>query len=170
MAAIGRATTPSEFGEAAALLHDHVELISCRTGFDPLVVQPELIGELDDLAQRHGADGAAMFLARWRSLAVGTIAVRRCDDGSAELKRMYVRPVARGRGIAHRLVEAALATAAAWGCCHVWLETVRGAMDPAIALYRRHGFSETTKRSPTLLVDDIVVMERALSTAGRRCA
>ena len=47
--------------------------------------------------------------------------------------------------------------------CHtVWLETVRGAMDPAIAVYRRTGFAESATRPPTLSVDGVIVMERIL--------
>ena len=54
--------------------------------------------------------------------------------------------------------------------CHtVWLETVRGAMDPAIAVYRRNGFAESATRPPTLSVDGVIVMERLLS-AATRCA
>ncbi len=42
-------------------------------------------------------------------------------------------------------------------------------MDPAIAVYRRNGFAESSTRPPTLNVDGVIVMERILS-AVTRCA
>ncbi len=50
----------------------------------------------------------------------------------------------------------------------MWLKTIRGPMDPAIAVYRRHGFLEVADRRPTLDVNGVVVMERALADR-RRC-
>ena len=82
---------------------------------------------------------------------------------------MYVRPVARGRGIADQLIEAAVAGATERQCHTVWLETVRGAMDPAIAMYRRNGFIESSSRPTTLSTEGAIVMERILSVASR-CA
>lgn len=55
------------------------------------------------------------------------------------------------------------------GCRDVWLETVRGPMDPAIALYRRNGFDDAPVREATLRVPGILVMERQLQTTSR-CA
>ncbi len=39
---------------------------------------------------------------------VGSVAIKRLPDGSGELKRLYVRPSARGTGVADRLIEACL--------------------------------------------------------------
>jgi GNAT superfamily N-acetyltransferase len=107
-----------------------------------------------------------VFLARWDGIAVGVVALRCHRDGTAELKRMYVRPVARGRGAADLLVGAVVEAAAARGCHTIWLETVHGAMDRAIAVYRRHGFVVAVARSATLGMDGVVVMERPLLAAS----
>jgi hypothetical protein len=101
------------------------------TDFDPLVAQPALVTELEHLAANHG-DGVVV-LAEWRAVTVGITAVRRRPDGAAELKRMNLRPIARGRGIGDALVAAAIDAASELGCDPVWLETIRGAMDTAIA-------------------------------------
>lgn len=109
------------------------------------------------------------MLAASQSVTVGTAAVRRQPDGSAELKRIYVRAVARGRGVGDALVAAALDIAGELGCATLWLETISGAMDPAIRLYRRNGFIESAVRRPTLSVGGVIVMERDV-TPVRRCA
>ena len=101
---IRRATTAADWRDAAALIHDHVEWMRGWAAIDPLAEQPALAAELDALADHYGAGTrGAMFVARWSRTAVGCVAVRIHDDGTAELKRMYVRPVARGRGVADRL-------------------------------------------------------------------
>ena len=166
--AVHRAATEADWREAAALLHDHVEWMRGHTEFDPLAEQPQLATELSRLADHYASHEAALFLADWRSVTVGAVAIREQHDRSAELKRMYVRPVARGRGVADALIDAVIRDAGERGCHTVWLETVRGAMDKAIAVYRRNGFVETS-RPPTLRIPGIIVMERPIRSV-RRCA
>ncbi len=70
---------------------------------------------------------------------VGCGAVRMLDGETAELKRMYVAPGARGTGLGRRLVDALEAEARARGALRLVLETgVRQAA--ALALYRACGF------------------------------
>lgn len=70
---------------------------------------------------------------------VGCGAVRRLDAGTAELKRMYVAPAARGTGLGRRLVAALETEARELGVRRLVLETgVRQVA--ALALYRAAGF------------------------------
>lgn len=56
-----------------------------------------------------------------------------------EIKRMYVRPAARGQGVARRLMQALEHAARARGCRQLLLET--GPRQPeALAFYTREGF------------------------------
>lgn len=158
-------TTAADARHARALLYDYVEWIRAAAGFDPLQVQSHLADELEELCARYGRDASVLYLAWDGDVPVGTVAIRCHDDGTAELKRMYVRPVARGRGVARALVHTALATAADLGGRRAWLETLRGVMDPAIALYRAHGFREIASGGRTFAADDLVVMERPLESA-----
>ncbi|MDQ3156959.1 MAG: GNAT family N-acetyltransferase [Actinomycetota bacterium] len=65
---------------------------------------------------------------------------RHGDDG--ELKRMYVRESARGRGLARTLLAHLERTAAASGITRLLLET--GLVQPeAINLYRSSGYTDT---------------------------
>jgi GNAT superfamily N-acetyltransferase len=163
MLEIRRVDGPADLVDAAALLHDHVEWIRTAAGFDPLAAQPALADELAHLREHYAAPGRELWLADRDGLAVGTVAVHVHDDRSAELKRMYVRPIARGQGVADALVRRAISRAREHGCRSVWLETVRGAMDRAIAVYRRHGFRPVDPARQTLRLDStVVVMERPL--------
>lgn len=56
-----------------------------------------------------------------------------------EVKRMYVRPAARGQGVARRLLEQLEVRARAQGCTALMLET-GPTMPAALALYERLGY------------------------------
>jgi GNAT superfamily N-acetyltransferase len=150
-----------EWRQTTALLHDFAEWIRAASGIDLRAEQDGFVHELTNLSAVYGRDGQEMFVAFDDGLAVGTIAVRYHRDRTAELKRMYVRSAARGRGIADLLAERAIAAAAEQGCGSIWLETLQGVMDPAINVYRRHGFAPS-RRGGTLSIGRIVVMERRL--------
>lgn len=72
----------------------------------------------------------------------GCVALRRIDDETCELKRLYVRPGARGRGLGRRLAEAAVAEAGRRGHTRMLLDTLP-TMSAAQTLYESLGFRET---------------------------
>jgi GNAT superfamily N-acetyltransferase len=165
MARVQRATAVEDWDAASAVLSEYVRWIRTNAGFDPLVEQPGFATELASLPARYSGPDAVLFIAYLGEVAVGTVAVCRDGEGGAEIKRMYVRPVARGRGVADALIAAALGAAAEQGCGRVWLESIRDVMDPAIAVYRRNGFAVAGHRLRTLALDGVVVMERVLEPA-----
>ena len=89
----------------------------------------------DEVAPGRGA----FLLVRHAGAPVGCGAVRRLDAGTAELKRMYVVPELRGKGLGRRLVDALEAEARALGLRHLVLETGTRQL-AAMALYRALGF------------------------------
>jgi GNAT superfamily N-acetyltransferase len=92
--------------------------------------------DTEELAPGRGA--FLMALAEELPLACG--AVRMLDSGTAEVKRMYVAPSARGRGLGRRMLEALEAEARRLGAGRLVLET--GPRQPeALALYESAGFS-----------------------------
>jgi GNAT superfamily N-acetyltransferase len=114
----------------------------------------ELVAELDDdLSVRYGGvgdpvhapaeefdgSGGQMLLATLAGEQIGCVGLRRISDRTAELKRMYVRPHARGRGIARELLAACERQARTLGYQQLWLET--GTMQPeAVSLYLTSGY------------------------------
>jgi putative acetyltransferase len=85
-------------------------------------------------------DGAAYLVAVLDGRAAACGAWQPLEPGIAELKRMYVRPAYRGRGIARQLVVALEEEALAAGYPVLRLET--GTYLPAaISLYRSAGYA-----------------------------
>jgi putative acetyltransferase len=87
-----------------------------------------------------GAGDGAFVVAYLDEVAVGCGAVRRLDEATAELKRMYVDPSARGRGIGRALVEALEREARLLSMTRVVLETGTR-LAPAIKLYQAMGYT-----------------------------
>jgi putative acetyltransferase len=87
------------------------------------------------------APGAGTFLvARAGGQAVGCGALRRLDETTAEVKRMYVEPELRGRGVAKAVLEHLESAARELGAHRLVLETGIHQAE-AIRLYRRAGFT-----------------------------
>jgi putative acetyltransferase len=93
------------------------------------------------LSRSQVAEGEGAFvIAYLDGAAVGCGAVRRIDASTAELKRMYVVPGARGYGIGKTIVESLEHEARQLGVARVVLETGTR-LAPAIGLYRRMGYA-----------------------------
>jgi putative acetyltransferase len=90
-------------------------------------------------AQVVAGDGA-FLVAYLNDLAVGCGAVRRLDEKTAEIKRMYVDPSVRNRGIGRALVEALEREARLAGLTTIVLETGTR-LASAIKLYEAMGYA-----------------------------
>ena len=75
------------------------------------------------------------------SQAAGIACLKRIREGMGEIKRMYVRPEFRGKGIGRVLLEALIAEAQQIGYQTLRLDSTRF-MKAAHALYRSAGFQE----------------------------
>jgi GNAT superfamily N-acetyltransferase len=78
------------------------------------------------------------------AIAVGCGTLRRLDPTTAEVKRMFVVPEARGRGHARRILRAIEDEAASLGCTRVVLDTA-AQLTEAARLYVREGYAEVER-------------------------
>jgi GNAT superfamily N-acetyltransferase len=100
-------------------------------------------GDIEPGVKPSASDIAVVLVARDDDgTPVGCGALRPLEPGAAELKRMYVVPAARGRGISRLLLVALEAEAAARGWTTLRLET--GNRQPAaVGLYTAAGYRPT---------------------------
>jgi GNAT superfamily N-acetyltransferase len=95
--------------------------------------------ELKGLPGKYGSDGGALLIAWIGDILAGTIALRRLNDQSGEVKRLYLRPAFRGRGLGRYLLEHVIERARGIGYEALYADTLPSMTD-ALSLYTRMGF------------------------------
>jgi ribosomal protein S18 acetylase RimI-like enzyme len=121
--------------------------------------------ELRSLPGAYGGRRARLLAAYLGREIVGCVALRELDRGTAELKRLFVRPAARGSGLGRRLVNQVLKEASGLGYQRVRLDTLPS-MAAARSLYRDLGFREIAAYTVNP-VDGAAFMELALAEERR---
>jgi len=115
-----------------------------------------------NLKAQHLEDGRGTFLvARDEGRAVACGAVRMLDATTGEIKRMYVEPDQRGRGVGRAVLGRLEAAARQLGAQRLVLETGSHSPD-ALALYRRAGFTQLDCWGEYATSPTSVCMEKSL--------
>lgn len=99
--------------------------------------------EITSLATEYGSATGAFLLAEEDGAYLGCVGLRRFSAEVGEVKRLYVRPVARGRRVGRLLAEGIIAAAKELGFARLVLDTMPF-MSEAQALYVSLGFTPTT--------------------------
>ena len=107
-------------------------------------------GELASLPGKYAPPDGYVLLVTDGAETAGCAALRPLGEGVCELKRMYVRPAWRKRGVGRMLAEALITRARRIGYRRMRLDTV-GRMAAAQALYRSLGFREIAPYYPSPL-------------------
>ena len=98
--------------------------------------------ELVNLPGDYAPPDGRLLVAMEEDQLAGCIAMRKLEPGVCEMKRLFLRPAYRGKGLGRVLVEAIIDEALNVGYTHMRLDTLPGRMDKAIELYRSIGFVE----------------------------
>lgn len=94
--------------------------------------------DLDDLEGFY-AGGAFDVLETSEGDIIGTVGLLPLGDGVVELRKMYLKPAARGRGHGKRLLNHAIKRAKELGFRRIELQTAR-VLEEALGLYAKYGF------------------------------
>jgi GNAT superfamily N-acetyltransferase len=121
----------SDLNEVRALFREYAASLSFALDFQ------DFDHELAALPGSYAPPRGALLLAR----NGGCVGLRPLDETTCEMKRLYVRPAARGTGLGLRLAEAAVAEGRRLGYARLRLDTVPG-METAQRLYHELGFRE----------------------------
>ncbi len=97
--------------------------------------------ELEALSTLYAKPNGAFVLAFFDHSLIGCFGIRKIENKTCELKRMYLSKEVRGRGLGEKLLLKALEIARSFGYRHMRLDTLPS-MQSAIGLYQKLGFKE----------------------------
>ena len=130
--------SPAQVTQARELFLEYAQSLGfslCFQNFDK---------ELADLPGDYAPPSGRLLLATLEGQLAGCVALHKLAgaDGACEMKRLYLRPQFRGKGLGRVLAGRIISEARALGYRRMRLDTVEPVMRDAVAMYRRLGFHE----------------------------
>jgi ribosomal protein S18 acetylase RimI-like enzyme len=129
------AASQKDFADGRALFVAYSKSLSIDLGFQ------DFDQELHNITNQYNKPSGALLLVYQGEQAVACAAVRKLDDTTAELKRMYVDPQFRQNSIGKQLLGRCIEMAISLGYKKIRLDTLPDMLQ-ALALYRAFGFYE----------------------------
>lgn len=133
---ISEARWPADRATVEAIFREYVASLSEDITFQ------DFESEFAGLPGKYARPTGVVLIAREGDKVAGAIACRMVEPGVCEMKRLYVRPAFRGRGLARDLANELIEDARARGYRTMLLDTL-ASMTSARALYRDLGFVPT---------------------------
>jgi len=127
--------TDEEYRAAAALFAEYAAWLNIDLSFQ------HFEEELQQLKSMYSDSVGGIILCSVSNSFTGCVAIRKITGDIAELKRMYVQPAQRHKGIGKKLLEEAVLLAKKCNYKYIRLDTLSN-MTPAINLYKSQGFYE----------------------------
>jgi putative acetyltransferase len=100
---------------------------------------PAKFEDMDEVASQYAAPAGTFLVLMDEERVVGTGAIRRLDEQTCELKRMWFLPAYRGKGFGAKMTEMLFEFASGAGYKRVRLDTIPE-LAAANRLYHRLGF------------------------------
>ena len=122
-----------DWQQARMLIEEYVESLTLDLSFQNVMY------ELGHLREEYGPPTGAFLLAEENGVCLGCVGLRRFTEDAGEVKRLYIRPAARGRGVGRLLAERIVAVGKELGYARLRLDTLPS-MNEAHRLYMSLGF------------------------------
>jgi len=130
------ANTDTEYRGAASLFSEYAAWLNIDLSFQ------HFEEELGALKQMYAKPSGGIILCREENEFIACVAIRKISGDIGELKRMFVQPAHRKKGIGEALIKKAIELAHHCNYKYIRLDTLNY-MQSAIDLYLKHGFKET---------------------------
>lgn len=127
-------TSGKEFEVGIALFQEYAMDLGVDLSFQ------DFEQELLDIAKQYSRPNGALIIAySVESQPLGCVGIRRLSPTVCELKRMYLKQSARGKGLGKQLLSKAIAIAKKMQYIRMRLDTLE-TMDAAMGIYKKMGF------------------------------
>jgi putative acetyltransferase len=134
--AVKQVESAAQIAQARELFLEYAQSLGfslCFQNFDK-----ELAGLPGDYAPPEGR----LLLATYEGRLAGCVALHPLESQICEMKRLYLRPQFRGKGLGRALADEIITEARQIGYQRIRLDTVEPRMKDAVAMYRKIGFQE----------------------------
>jgi putative acetyltransferase len=131
-----QAESPAQLNQVRELFLEYADSLGfslCFQNFDQ---------ELAGLPGEYAPPEGRLLLAEHEGQLAGCVALHKLDADICEMKRLYLRPPFRGKGLGRELAERIIADAREIGYQRMRLDTVEPVMKDAVAMYRKLGFRD----------------------------
>ena len=131
-----QAESPAQIAQVRELFLEYAQSLGfslCFQHFDK---------ELAGLPGEYAPPEGRLLLVECEGQLAGCVALHKLGRGVCEMKRLYLRPQFRGKGLGRALAERVIAEARQVGYRRMRLDTVEPVMKDAVAMYRKLGFKQ----------------------------
>jgi putative acetyltransferase len=104
--------------------------------------------ELAELPGDYAPPEGRLLLAEYDGELAACVALHKLEPGICEMKRLYLRPQFRRKGLGRALADHIIADARQIGYQRMRLDTVEPVMKDAVAMYGKLGFKEVAPYRP----------------------
>jgi putative acetyltransferase len=135
---IAPARTPAQIAQVRELFREYASSLGfslCFQNFDQ---------ELAELPGDYELPDGRLLLALYEGELAGCVALHKLETRICEMKRLYLRPKFRAKGLGRVLADNIISEARRIGYRRMRLDTVEPVMKDAVGMYRRLGFKEIT--------------------------
>ncbi len=134
--ALSQVESPSQIAQVRELFREYEKALGISLCFQ------NFERELADLPGDYAPPSGRLLLGAYEGQLAGCVALHRLEPGICEMKRLYLRPAFRGKGLGRIMVETIIGEARGLGYHRLRLDTIEPLMKDAVRTYRKMGFRE----------------------------
>jgi GNAT superfamily N-acetyltransferase len=139
---LAQAESPAQVAQARELFLEYAQSLGVNLCFQNF--EQELAG----LPGYYAPPDGRLLLVEYGGQLAGCVALHQWEPGVCEMKRLYLRPSFRGKGLGRVIAETIIAEARNIGYQRMRLDTIEPLMKDAVEMYRKLGFREIAPYRP----------------------
>ena len=139
------AESPAQIAQVRELFLEYEQSLGVKLCFQNF--EQEIAG----LPGHYAPPDGRLLLAEYKEQLAGCVALHQWQGEICEMKRLYLRPSFRGKGLGRMIAEKIVAEARNIGYRRMRLDTIEPIMKDAVEMYRKLGFREIASYRPNLI-------------------